>query len=713
VDEIDCTLSLAEEPHPYLQGGFNPKADKSTPGSQVDVAVHEILGKKARESGNGWFAYRIGRGQLKPRQNYLVRMEYPEDKPRYCPIEIEAGHNYMGIGWKNGLTSDDPYDNWPLSHQWQWYDAILTLDDETLGSGGAGSAPAEHGFWIYMLNKVQPDGHFSLYEGGPAIARIKLYEIDPEKNAPEIHYPEGQPHRVLMVDWERQPNHNPTDIVRYAKLMGYNAVSPIILKWGFGNYSDPLNGYDSTNVDDHGYWVRDQDKAEGKVGEAVPGKPSIHTRYLEATKRYGMGYVPRIEYGGSYALPEEARAIGANGKLAKPNRFAEWSGDLLHPAVWTELEQLSDHLFKPYVKDNPQLTGALWRIRSDRMPISYSGADLALFAKETGTTLPGKSEQEWRAWASMGKGRDAYDDWWHAKRAAFHMKLADLLKSYRSDMTLYYYNWDADKWSLILSDLSSWAFLGQISAAPAGTARDVYRQEREERRKLTAEDYVQVLHSGAFGKVSKGVNRADYAIRPELYAKSDNVQIFAPANSLYFADKPAYLEYFKTGSGLAVSNVISYDEVGYKSINAKFECNMLSPAGGPFSMALELLAYFHGDARTLTYTPYTFGRGFADAHRRFAQAFLALPATEGKVLEGTEKDLKVRLYPSEKGTYVGVAYKGYEGARLTLKFPGLGKPQVAVKNLVTNGEIPSKTVGNDLVVELTSGPMELNALLIQ
>ena len=43
------------------------------------------------------------------------------------------------------------------------------------------------------------------------------------------------------------------------------------------------------------------------------------------------------------------------------------------------------HMIQPYVKDNPQMTGALWRSREDRMQISYSNFDLDLFAKETGT----------------------------------------------------------------------------------------------------------------------------------------------------------------------------------------------------------------------------------------------------------------------------------------------------------------------------------------
>ena len=45
----------------------------------------------------------------------------------------------MDVGWKNGVGADDVYDNWPLSKQWQWYDAIVPLDDETVGTGGAGT----------------------------------------------------------------------------------------------------------------------------------------------------------------------------------------------------------------------------------------------------------------------------------------------------------------------------------------------------------------------------------------------------------------------------------------------------------------------------------------------------------------------------------------------------------------------------------------------
>ena len=363
------------------------------------------------------------------------------------------------------------------------------------------------------------------------------------------------------------------------------------------------------------------------------------------------------------------------------------------------------------MQDNPQLTGALWRIRCDRMPISYSRADLEMFSAETKTPLPPGAVGQWAAWASS-EMRPKYDDWWHGKRAQFHQKLTDLMHSYRPDLTMYYYNWDADKFGLIEPDITAWAFVMNVIKPPPEGGKAAYEKEREVRKTFTARDYISVLHTGNFGKASKGINRADYGIRPELYKNMKGFEIFAPANYFCYADNPEYLNYFQTADGLAMSNVVSYDEVGARSINPKYEGNMLTPGGASFSMALELLAYFHGDARTLTYTVYTYGRGFADAHRRFAQAFLALPATKGTVINQDDADLKIREYSSANGTYVGVAYKGDAAKKFTVKLPK-ARPGAKVLNLVTNAPVASSVVGDNLQFELEAGPMELDAFLIQ
>ncbi len=720
VDEIDCSTPLDEEPHPYLESGFDEKQLFMTPGIPVKVTVHDILGKKARESETGWFAYRIGRGKLNPHGTYLLRIEYADDKPRYCPIEISAGRNFLDVGWQSGVgAADDPYDPWPISQSWQWYDVIVPLDEETTGTSGAYGAPTENGVWVYFVNKVTPKKYYALYDGGPAIARIKLYEIDAEQDAPRINLPKDLPRRVLMFDWERQAEAEPGDGARYAKLMGYNAISPIMIKWGLANWGEPLNGYHSFGEDARKYMVNKDYKPGADAAPAVPGKESQHLKYLAETKRLGIRYIPRVEYGGSLDIPGELRAIDKDGKPAKPNRFGTWCADLLLPATWDDLKKLMDHLIKPHVKDNPQLTGVLWRIRQDRMPISYSKFDLDLFARETGK-LPAGPEEEQRAWAA-GAGREHYDAWWLEKRAQFHGRLAELLRSYRPDMRLYYYNWDGDKFGLVLPSITTWAFLGEIAVSKdganfsndaTGNGRAVYGKDREERKELTGADYIEVMRSGNFAAAAKlKAPRADYAIRPEMYRGIRGVEIFAPANFLCYADKPDYLNYFQTAESLAVSNAVSYDEIGARTINPRYEGSMTTPAPAAFSMALELLAWFHGDARTLSYTPYTYARGFADAHRRFAQAFLALPAIKGTVVDQGDKDLKVRTYPSVNGTYVGVAYKGYSAKKFTVKVPARAGAKII--DLVTNETVPSEFSGGELSFAVDSGPMELNAFLVQ
>ena len=712
VDDVDCSVLLFDDPHPYLQGGFDHAQDRMPPGGPVEVKVVDILGRKARECGPGWFAYRVGRGKLKPHTTYLLRIEYPDDKPRFVPLEIQTGQNYMDVGWKSGVAADDVYDPWPLSHAWQTCDVVVPLDDETVGTGGTGTAPAENGFWVYFMNKVSPQRYYAMYDGGPAIGRMRLYEIDPVRDAPVIRRPAGLPQRVLSFDWERQADHAPADLVHYAKLMGYSAISPIVLKWFFANYTEPLNGYQSVVVDAHDYWAT-RDYVPGSGTNAlppIPGRPSQHVRYLDATREAKLDYIPRFEWGGSQDLPREAWALDVNGQPTKANRFAPWCANLLNPLTWEDLKRLMDHMIKPYVKDNPQLTGALWRLRCNRLPPSYGRADIEMFARETGTPLPPGGEAQWAAWAA-GEVKAKYDDWWHAKRAQFHIRLADLLRSYRPDMTLYYYNWDVDKFSLIEPDITAWAFLAGVVKPPPDGGRAAYVKDRQARKGLTAADYISVLRSGNFGKSSGGLNRADLGIRPDLYKDAKGIQVFAPVSYLCYADKPEYLEYFRTGDGLAVSDCVSYDEIGSRSINPKYEGNMVTPGGPAFSMALELLAWFHGDARTLNYTVYTYGRGFADAHRRFAQAFLALPAIPGTVVDQGDADVKVRVYPSPNGTYVGVAYKGFVPKTITVKLPGM-KAGAEVSDLVSGRRVPAAMAGGNLQMTLTADPMQLSAFLI-
>jgi hypothetical protein len=715
IDEIDCSRDVMLDDHPYMQSGFDDRQQYKTPGSPVEVDVNEILGKKARESENGWFAYRIGRGKLQAHKTYLVRIEYPEDKPRYCPIEIQTGESYMDIGWKTGVSEDNPYDNWPLSGKYQWFDAIVPLDNTTTGTSGANGANSEHGFWIYFMNKGNSPGYFPLYKGGPAISKIRLYEIDSEKNAPAIIKPEGLPERVLMCDWERQALINPDDATRYCKLMGYNAVSPVVMKWHDMNYASPLTGYNSYNVDKRGYW--NQLNFDPKTGakEAIPGKTSVHDNFLEATKKHGINYIPRVEYGGSLNLSKDARAISADGKLAKPSRFADWCSDLLHPEVYDDFKVLLDSLIHKNIKKYPQIKGVLWRIRCDRMPISYSAYDIALFAKETNTTAPNNlSDTELANWASTADIGAKYADWWHQKRADFHARLGKLLQSYRTDLKMYYYNWDNDKFSLGMTDFTGWDFLTnavKIGKTNPDSALNLYLKNMEARKKMNGTDYINMMKSGRLG--IKQCTLPHHGMRPYLYKDVKGFAVFAPVNSLYTANNQDYLEYFETKEGIAISNPAVYDESFGRFINPKYECNEVVPGGPTFSMALELLSYFHTDANTITFTTYTCGRGFAEAHRRFAQAYLALPAIKSELQQGTDQDVRIRRYDSKNGIYVGVASKSYQEKSIKIELKNITGKNPTVIDLVSGKTIPSTKSGHTLKFEINSGAMELNSFLIK
>ena len=130
-------------------------------------------------------------------------------------------------------------------------------------------------------------------------------------------------------------------------------------------------------------------------------------------------------------------------------------------------------------------------------------------------------------------------------------------------------------------------------------------------------------------------------------------------------------------------------------------------------MAMELLSYYYGDARTLTYTVYTYGRGFADAHRRFAEAFRAIPAIPGTLVAGTPTNVAARVYPAASNrTYIGIAYKGYMSQSLTIDLPGTWTSSMVVTNLVTNQTIPTVIVGGKLRISLNAGPIELDAFRV-
>ena len=662
------------------------------------ITIGELDGKKYREANNNeWFGYRVGRGKIVPGKAYLVRMEYPEDKTRYSPINIDAGRNYQGLGFKTGVSGDDPFDNYPISGRFEFFDTVVIPDKLTYGSNGSRSTPVENGFWIFFHDTGR--AYVPQYQAGPAVSRILVYEL-PEGAAAHaaIRYPDHAPRRVFAADWEREPEWVARDMVNHALICGYNAITPSILKWG-----------------SLAYWhVDDVEKLPLRPSHPVreplaADQESALDQYLKATRGSGITLFPRLEYGGTDALPKAARAIGPNGAPAKPNRFHSWCSNLLRPEPLDEFTAILDQVIGRNIKENPQLGGILFRIRSDRLPISYGPDDVALYAKETGEELPAGLDGKGAAkWATDGARHARYIDWWQGKRRDFHAKMLERLRRYRPDLAILYYNWDPDRWNL-----------GEYHRTPEDY-RDYYNVHESIHYYERAAAFQKTIAPEAYAAMIREKGAPHHRLKPELYAGLDGFALLGPVNWHYLADNGPYINGFRTGERLALTKLFDYEERGRWNVQGdNYETSELMTAGPAYAMAEEVMTVFHGDPWVLTETAYTYGGGFIKEHRAFAQAFLALPAVPGQVVEtpglaGAE-DLRVRRYaPKGSSTvYLGLAYKGYHAQNFPLELPGPWAAAVKVTDAVSGAEIPAEVREGRLVLEIACPPTSLQTFRVE
>ena len=694
VDVVDASLDPSESPQPYKEGGVRGSwvGRISYATWEAGIKIGEFQGKRYREANNSeWFGYRVGRN-VRPGTAYLVRIEYPEDKTRYFPVNIDAGRNYQGLGFKTGVSAENPFDSYPIRKGFAFYDVLVIPDQLTYGSPGSRSVPADKGFWIFFHDTGR--AYASQYDSGPAVSQIRVYEIpDLASHYPVIRLPEGLPQRTFLADWEREPETVPKDLVAHARFSGYNAVSPETLKWGV-----------------LAFW-RSKDlpfKTTKPIRDPLPdGEASTHEQFLEATREGGIKLFPRLEYGGSDNIPRELRAVAASGKPAKPNRFHSWCSDLLQPIVTQEITTLFQEVIGANIQKNPQLDGVMFRIRSDRLPISYSRFDVEMFSKETKTDIPpGLDDTALAKWASSGPIGKTYLAWWHAKRRDFHQGLTRVLQAIRPDLKLLYYNWDSDNWNLGKFNRGAQDF---TDAYNVHTSRQAYEREAAAQAKISPERYVEMMRSSS---------SADHQVWPELYAGVKGFALLGPLNWHYLADNPAYVNYFRTGDQLALTKIFNYEEKCRGNVQGdNYESSEMSTGGPDFAMAEQVLSVFHGDPWILTETTYTYGQGFLDAHRRFAQAFLALPALPGELVAKPtgqeEPNLRVRVYRTNRGSFLSVVHRGLEGADFKLQIAGAWTGKESVTDLVTGKPVPAKVENGVLVLDLSAPPMSLQSFRVE
>ncbi len=710
VDEIDAATDPAMDPHPYKEGGIRRSwVGRRAYDSWVDgVRVRTWNDGSFREATNNeWFGYRIGRQGLRLHRPYVLRVIYPEDKPRYMVMNIQAGRNYQGTGFNGGLGADNPFAPYPQTGRYENYDHIVVPDERTYGGGASGEdggriADGRNGFWVFFfdIGRCYAPGYQS---AGPAVARLQLLELPDEAMAgPAIRHPDGQPRRILMADWEREPETPAADLVAQARFIGLNAVAPAILKWGrLAYWKTGLDKLQQTTTT----W--NNVRAERPAGE-VP----IYDSFLAATRGSGIALIPRLEVGGSEDIPEAQRAIGANGGKARPNRFHSWCSDLTQPAILEEWKTIINEVITTRIGENPQLGGVLWRIRSDRLPISYGLPAVRRFIAETGQKPEQElaTDKEAAAFATSAPVKAAYETWWHTIRLDFQRKLVETLRASRPDLRLWYYNWDPDGWHLgaMKNTPEDW-----VDYYSKNQSARWYEKVCATKRALTAEDYLRLLKAGAAEGHYGG--RPHHEMRMDLYRKDTGIAVMLPVWDWFLMNQPEYMRAYDTEAGATFSVQCHYEEKGRWNVQGdNYESSEVTPGGPDFAMAHEVMACFHTDPTTLSFTTYTFGRGFVDRHRRFAQEYLALPAVRGAEVAATaDADVKVRVHPGKPGSsYLAVVHRGFAakpGVRLAVPGTWTGSIQVTDARGQT---VPASVEGGALVLQLDLGAMELRSFRV-
>lgn len=409
-----------------------------------------------------------------------------------------------------------------------------------------------------------------------------------------------------------------------------------------------------------------------------------------------------MEYGGGPNLPDTAKLIGPNGKIGGVGRYASYGANILAPETWDEFSRIIDQLVVVPGQKYPQVAGMLWRQRQDRIKPSYGTKDVELFCRETNRTMPTGTPAEIARWASDTVA-GPYHDWWQTKRAEFIRKVRDRIKTHDPSLKLFYYPYDEDGWSLGPKNNANntpqdWSDLYDVK-----TAGDFWKRRLAQLRAIPPQRFAEEV---------RNFPQPHMRLFPELFANDADFHLFAPVSRQYLSDNADYVNYFRTGAGLSVSHAFSYEEKGRNNVQGdRYESSEMTPGGRDFAMADEIQAFFHGDPVAFACTTYTYGRGWAWEHRRFAQAFLALPAVAGTIVPQTvaAQDIRVRTYDAAGRRYISAVNRGVSVQEADISVPGSGK----VLDLVSGDVIPSRSEAGSLRFTVRLSPMSLNSYAVQ
>ncbi|MBU0715695.1 MAG: hypothetical protein KJ964_10105 [Verrucomicrobia bacterium] len=776
IDEVKCYDP--GDPHPYIEGGrgLDAKYSGSVPQGEWKKIYREtndcftriepILGQACRVTqGWGWFGYKLNREGLVPGKPYLLVLEYPEDVGRTMSVfntgnalAQSGDHGFhtgrtLGDHWTRTLNSE--YTDYPLSGKYRHWRAFFYLGQEVYSLGDRpgfqySADSRSNGFWV-IIQGVGPDT--DALSAGVAVRTISLYEI---ADVPALFLNVNKPplelgRREMVETSEYQGSRRfkegefgvwAQQLLYQARFFGMTALAPNL----------PNNDLKRTII------------------------PLLDTINRE---RLDIKVFPRIMMDRNLFqkidISKEACVVDARGNREFRNYANNRVGipDIVHPetlrAIWT----LLNHTFSAQFSD-PGFSGLMF-FKHYGFPFMPSFSDYAMkrFETETGIRAEGTDAAQKRVWLVANKKTEYYQ-WWYAKEREFLLAIRDRLQTIRPDLKLYYFPWHSDDdhpFSTGRLRFNSLPMLDKIyvpgtsillvpgftvppekwtpeQKADPYQAR-IYYVERiapELAGKVTMEDIVFGRHKdmkkfwGAkrSGELPHLVYPEDMDLvkmlsepdsiysamrvgcNPPLYVNDKGIIYWAPVHYKYTADNAKFLNFFKTGEGVAIGNAFPYNEEPYHANCPKLHAASTIEHAGPFCMMEEILSMAHADpTRIMENMWQPLQRGFPEYARAFAAAYLALPSVPSEVLvdavEPRDKDIVVRQYRTDYGTYLAVISRAFDLRERNLTVTVKTDPAsvAKVQDLVTGKDVAFEKAGaGGIRFAVTTRSMQLLSFLV-
>jgi hypothetical protein len=717
VDEIDCAADLGERMRHYPTAGASE--------------IQEILGRTCRVLKVGdtarFMAFRIGQGKgLKAGAAYVLTVDYPEDVARAMFIQNRGCETGSGLatGQAVGDTVIGKYVNnnpeslrYPLAGEYRRWSQFFYLHDrfpefDSLRGNKVRPMTPEEGFWVVIS---QTDLNNDPLSAGAAAAKIALYEVaDPEAHFVTLNYPPaGLPRRHIFCREEMadgvvsvphgadKPEERGFDDpntwfefkMRNMRFLGMNTFSKDLLEFGHNQ------GWDAGDPD----WF---------VASSSPQRWRLMLETL-AAKHPDLYVLPYYEYGGGTG----AKAAGkkeivrtlTNKQVYTHIAWLEKNAhlDILDPDALADAKRMLDATVVRH-KDLVNFLGVWLRPRPTQMPISFSDANLALYAEETSVQVTRE------ALAADQAKLDAYYAWWFGKRQAFLAALARHLRENGvNEQAIVLLTTDASEPGaslpgnvIVTDDVPAW----QTAMATLP-------------KKRTPVDYAQAVRDRLYAKVMLspiGTTWGEWEWQhacpgpdPANHQGQDGTLVSYSFNRLYSVADPAALDAFRSGAGLALVRHYTLNEnmmhdAQDKEIMGYFVSDV--DRAGPYCMMAEARAMANGDPRYLGYlVGNSMARGFPRYVRAFNAAFLALPALPSRILPDAASDpeVVVREIPADAhGTYLAVVNTGLAPSKEVVLTLPAGK---TLTDAVTGAKLALK----DGKLPLAMYPGELRALRLQ